>query len=64
MHIGINLQNLKLTETKLILNVNSMLISNQFKISKCELINLFTRLSFTGKINNGNQNFISSSKPN
>lgn len=33
MHIGINLQNLKLNETKLILNVNSMLISNQFKIS-------------------------------
>lgn len=35
MHIGINLQNLKLNATKLILNVNSMLISNQFKISKC-----------------------------
>lgn len=46
MHIGIYLQNSKLTETKLILNVNSMLFFNQSKILKIS----FTRLSFTGKI--------------
>lgn len=46
MHIGIDLQNLKLTETILILNVNSILFFNQSKILNIS----FTRLSFTGKI--------------
>lgn len=63
MHIGIYLQNSKLTETKLILNVNSMLSFNQSKILNIS----FTRLSFTGKINYGNiknnQKFINLSKP-
>lgn len=46
MHIGIYLQNSKLTETKLVLNVNSMLFFNQSKILNIS----FTRLSLTGKI--------------
>lgn len=46
MHIGIYLQNSKLTETKLILIVNSMLFFNQSKILNIS----FTRVSFTGKI--------------
>lgn len=46
MHIGIYLQNSKLTEAKLVPNVNSMLFFNQSKILNIS----FTRLSFTGKI--------------
>lgn len=45
MHIGIYLQNSKLTETKLVLNVNSMLFFNQSKILNIS----FTRLSLQGK---------------
>lgn len=48
MHIGIYLQNSKLTETKLILNVNSMLFFNQSKILNISFTSY--RLSFTGKI--------------
>lgn len=47
MHIGIYLQNSKLTETKLVLNVNSMLF-NQSKILNISFTSY--RLSFTGKI--------------
>lgn len=48
MHIGIYLQNSKLTEAKLVPNVNSMLFFNQSKILNISFTSY--RLSFTGKI--------------